>query len=101
MAQNTEELNTEAVAPDVAEEEVLTSYTSESSASAESAPKKERPALTVSGSAVGRRKEAIARSVASALDMCSTLIGASVLLSRIVLCGKRLKCWNTMPIFWR
>ena len=61
MAQNTEELNTEAVAPDVAEEEVLTSYTSESSASAESAPKKERPALTVSGSAVGRRKEAIAR----------------------------------------
>lgn len=57
MAQNTEELNTEAV---VAEEEVLTSYTSESSA-AEAAPKKERPALTVSGAAVGRRKQAIAR----------------------------------------
>ncbi|MFQ4150572.1 30S ribosomal protein S9 [Arthrobacter sp. LAPM80] len=58
MAQNTEELNTEAV---VAEEEVLTSYTSESSAAAVAAPKKERPALTVSGAAVGRRKQAIAR----------------------------------------
>ncbi|NYE95234.1 small subunit ribosomal protein S9 [Psychromicrobium silvestre] len=59
MAQNTEELNTEvAEAP---EEEVLTSYTSESAGATESAPKKERPALTVPGSAVGRRKEAIAR----------------------------------------
>ena len=58
MAQNTEELNTEAV---VAEEEVLTSYTSESSAASDVAPKKERPALTVSGAAVGRRKQAIAR----------------------------------------
>ncbi|MEO8219233.1 30S ribosomal protein S9 [Arthrobacter glacialis] len=58
MAQNTEELNAEAV---VAEEEVLTSYTSESSAAADAAPKKERPALTVSGAAVGRRKQAIAR----------------------------------------
>lgn len=57
MAQNTEELNTEAV---VAEEEVLTSYTSESS-DAVAAPKKERPALTVAGAAVGRRKQAIAR----------------------------------------
>ncbi|ALO68340.1 30S ribosomal protein S9 [Arthrobacter alpinus] len=51
-------MNTEAV---VAEEEVLTSYTSESSAAADAAPKKERPALTVSGAAVGRRKQAIAR----------------------------------------
>lgn len=58
MAQKTEELNTEAV---VAEEEVLTSYTSESSAASDAAPKKERPALTVSGAAVGRRKQAIAR----------------------------------------
>ncbi|MCZ2404110.1 30S ribosomal protein S9 [Paenarthrobacter sp. Z7-10] len=58
MAQNTEELNTEA-AP--AAEEVLTSYTSESSAAADVAPKSERPALTVAGAAVGRRKEAIAR----------------------------------------
>jgi small subunit ribosomal protein S9 len=59
VAQNTEELNTEA-AP--ADEEVLTSYTSESSATAaDAAPKKERPALTVPGAAVGRRKEAIAR----------------------------------------
>ncbi|MHA7305348.1 30S ribosomal protein S9 [Arthrobacter sp. TMN-49] len=58
MAQNTEELNAETV---VVEEEVLTSYTSESSAAADAAPKKERPALTVSGAAVGRRKQAIAR----------------------------------------
>ena len=55
MAQN-EELTTEA--PEA--EENLTSYTSESSA-AEAAPKKERPALTVAGAAVGRRKEAVAR----------------------------------------
>ncbi|MBW4094216.1 MAG: 30S ribosomal protein S9 [Acidobacteria bacterium] len=58
MAQNTEELNTEAVSAD---EEVLTTYTSESAPAADSAPKKERPALTVAGAAVGRRKEAIAR----------------------------------------
>lgn len=36
----------------------LTSYTSESTAAAEAS---ERPALTVPGSAVGRRKEAVAR----------------------------------------
>jgi small subunit ribosomal protein S9 len=54
----TEELNTEAVPAD---EEVLTSYTSESSAATDAAPKRERPALTVAGSAVGRRKQAIAR----------------------------------------
>ncbi|MER2137547.1 MAG: 30S ribosomal protein S9, partial [Arthrobacter sp.] len=52
MAQNTEELNENT--------EELTSYTSETPDAAESAVK-ERPALTVSGSAVGRRKEAIAR----------------------------------------
>ncbi|MCX6497433.1 30S ribosomal protein S9 [Arthrobacter sp. 2YAF22_2] len=56
MAQN-EELTTEAV---VAEEN-LTSYTSESGPAEAEAPKKERPALTVAGAAVGRRKEAIAR----------------------------------------
>ncbi|XAS66407.1 30S ribosomal protein S9 [Micrococcaceae bacterium Sec5.7] len=56
MAQN-EELTTEAV---VAEEN-LTSYTSESGAAEAEAPKKERPALTVAGAAVGRRKEAVAR----------------------------------------
>ena len=55
MAQN-EELTAEAVEA----EENLTSYTSES-APAEDAPKKERPALTVAGAAVGRRKEAVAR----------------------------------------
>ena len=54
MAQNEE--TTEVVEA----EENLTSYTSESSA-AEAAPKKERPALTVAGAAVGRRKEAVAR----------------------------------------
>ena len=56
MAQN-EELTTEAVEA----EENLTSYTSESGAADAAAPKKERPALTVAGAAVGRRKEAVAR----------------------------------------
>ncbi|NMR29395.1 30S ribosomal protein S9 [Crystallibacter degradans] len=53
MAQNTEELNTAG--------ENLTSYTSESGTEATQAVAKERPALTVPGAAVGRRKEAIAR----------------------------------------
>lgn len=55
MAQNEE--TTEAVEA----EETLTRYTSESSAADAAAPKKERPALTVAGAAVGRRKEAVAR----------------------------------------
>jgi small subunit ribosomal protein S9 len=55
VAQNEE--TTEAV---VAEEN-LTSYTSESGPVEAEAPKKERPALTVAGAAVGRRKEAVAR----------------------------------------
>ncbi len=55
MAQNEE--TTEAVEA----EENLTSYTSESGAADATAPKKERPALTVAGAAVGRRKEAVAR----------------------------------------
>ena len=28
-------------------------------------------------------------------------IGARVILSRMVICGNRLKCWKTIPIFWR
>lgn len=52
MAQNTEELNEPT--------EELTSYTSESGETTE-ATAKERPALTVGGGAVGRRKEAVAR----------------------------------------
>ncbi|RJT82948.1 30S ribosomal protein S9 [Arthrobacter cheniae] len=52
MAQNTEELNEPT--------EELTSYTSESTEGSETAVK-ERPALTVGGGAVGRRKEAVAR----------------------------------------
>jgi small subunit ribosomal protein S9 len=56
VAQN-EELTTEAV---VAEENP-TSYTSESGPAEAEAPKKERPALTVAGAAVGRRKVAVAR----------------------------------------
>ena len=54
MAQNTEDqINPEG--------EEMTSYTSESTETvAETAPA-ERPALTVSGAAVGRRKQAIAR----------------------------------------
>lgn len=54
MAQN-EELTVEAV------DEVVTSYTSESAPASQSTPNRARPALNVSGSAVGRRKEAIAR----------------------------------------
>ncbi|MCG2621674.1 30S ribosomal protein S9 [Arthrobacter sp. I2-34] len=53
MAQNPEELNTA--------EENLTSYTSETPAETAETTKRERPALTVGGSAVGRRKEAVAR----------------------------------------
>ncbi|MBG6226210.1 small subunit ribosomal protein S9 [Arthrobacter sp. CAN_A2] len=52
MAENTEELNEPT--------EELTSYTSESTEGSETAVK-ERPALTVGGGAVGRRKEAVAR----------------------------------------
>jgi small subunit ribosomal protein S9 len=54
VAQNPEELNTAA-------EEIPTSYTSETPAAAAETTKRERPALTVGGSAVGRRKEAVAR----------------------------------------
>ena len=54
MAQNTEEQITEDVE--------LTSYTSESTESvAGGAAMSERPALTVPGQAVGRRKQAVAR----------------------------------------
>ncbi|MDO5743390.1 MAG: 30S ribosomal protein S9 [Micrococcaceae bacterium] len=53
MAQNTEEITE-------FEGEAPTSYTSES-ATAEVEAVKERPALTVAGAAVGRRKQAIAR----------------------------------------
>ncbi|WP_158496593.1 30S ribosomal protein S9 [uncultured Micrococcus sp.] len=42
-------------------EGVLTSYTSESAQTAEAPVASERPALTVAGAAVGRRKEAVAR----------------------------------------
>ncbi|QCU77510.1 30S ribosomal protein S9 [Citricoccus sp. SGAir0253] len=43
------------------EEVELTSYTSESAPAAEAVAVTERPALTVAGAAVGRRKQAIAR----------------------------------------
>ena len=52
MAQNEEQI--------VVEEE-LTSYTSESAAPVAAAAQASRPALTVAGAAVGRRKEAVAR----------------------------------------
>ncbi|MFW0154584.1 30S ribosomal protein S9 [Rothia sp. P6271] len=52
MAQNEEQI--------VVEEE-LTSYTSESSAPVAEEAKASRPALTVAGAAVGRRKAAVAR----------------------------------------
>src|SRR5829696_7418140 len=44
-----------------------------------------------------RSSSAIAFSRASAFDFLRTFIGASVTLSRIVLCAKRLNDWNTMP----
>ncbi|MCO1339139.1 30S ribosomal protein S9 [Zhihengliuella halotolerans] len=53
MAQNTEELNE-------VEAETPSTYTTESTPSEETVVA-ERPALTIGGSAVGRRKEAIAR----------------------------------------
>ena len=55
MAQDTEEQNI------VDGEEQLSGYTSESSPAEETEAAAERPALTVSGQAVGRRKEAVAR----------------------------------------
>jgi small subunit ribosomal protein S9 len=55
VAQNTEELN------DNTEGEELTSYTSETPEAGAETAVKERPALTVAGGAVGRRKEAVAR----------------------------------------
>jgi len=54
VAQNTEDqINPEG--------EEMTSYTSESTETVSAAAPVERPALTVSGAAVGRRKQAIAR----------------------------------------
>lgn len=53
MAQTTED--------QITTEEELTSYTSESVAAPEAGAVSARPALTVGGQAVGRRKEAIAR----------------------------------------
>ena len=42
-------------------------------------------------------RKCIAVSSASFFGILRTQIGASVQFSRIVRCGKRLKCWNTMP----
>ena len=39
----------------------------------------------------------MARSVASARDWPSTRMGASVTFSSTLMCGNRLKLWNTMP----
>ena len=46
-------------------------------------------------------RSSIACASASSFDFFNTLIGASVMFSKIVLCGNKLKCWNTIPIFWR
>ena len=48
---------------------------------------------------IGGMSSIIAFSHASASFMPSTLMGAMVIFSRMVLWGKRLKCWNTIPIF--
>src|SRR3954468_4157929 len=37
----------------------------------------------------------------SALDFPRTFCNASVTLPSAFICGYRLNCWNTMPIFWR
>ena len=42
-----------------------------------------------------------ARASASARFMPSTVIGASMQFAIAVMCGKRLKDWNTMPILAR
>ncbi|CFN81233.1 Uncharacterised protein [Bordetella pertussis] len=41
------------------------------------------------------------RATASSRDRPSTYSGASITLPSAVLCGNRLKCWNTMPILPR
>ena len=46
-------------------------------------------------------KSSSALTVASALDMPLTVTGASMMLPRAVMWGKRLNCWKTMPAFWR
>ena len=56
------------------------------------------PALSSSPT---RRSSSLAFASDSALSAFLTSTGAMVMLSSTVLCGKRLKCWNTMPIFWR
>ena len=38
---------------------------------------------------------------ASSLDLRRSCVGASVMFFSRVMWGNRLKCWNTMPIFWR
>ena len=37
-------------------------------------------------------------SFASSIFISFSLVGASVIFSMIVLCGNRLKCWNTIPM---
>ena len=44
-----------------------------------------------------RLRKCIATSSASFFGILRTQIGASVQFSRMVRCGNRLKCWNTMP----
>ena len=43
------------------------------------------------------RRKCIATSSASFFGVLRTQIGARVQFSRMVRCGNRLKCWNTMP----
>ena len=46
-------------------------------------------------------KRAIAFSSASSLDFFRSFLGPRVRLSKMLMWGKRLNCWNTIPIFCR
>ena len=48
-----------------------------------------------------RASRAMACSLAAAAVFFFRVTGAMVMFCSTVLWGNRLKCWNTMPIFWR
>ena len=48
-----------------------------------------------------RSRRSIANLSASSLFIRPSSTGANVTFSRTVMCGKRLKCWKTIPIFSR
>ena len=48
-----------------------------------------------------RASSASASAMAASLLFLPSSVGARVMLSMTDMCGKMLKCWKTMPIFWR